>query len=116
MVFRVGKKVVCVDDDWFPCAPVAGKALPLKGQVFTVSDVHVLGGFELVSLSEYVPRHVFAADHFRPAVEPGIETLNAIRLNTDIPIDAPEGPRLPAPLPEFDPALGVTKYLPKVRP
>lgn len=117
MVFRVGQKVVCIKKDaWKPSLDRVDFPPPVYGEVYTVSARMKHNGHAAVSLVELGDDTGFLAKYFLPAVDPGMEILNAIRLNTKLPIAAPEGPRRAVPLREFDPALGVTKYLPRVRP
>lgn len=90
--FRVGQKVVCVDDNWGP--PIVGTSSgiypPHKGTVLTIARLRKLWGSYFLAAEEYPPNIVFETCHFRPAVERGEETGLAIlrKLLTDNRVDA----------------------------
>lgn len=88
-MFKVGQKVVCINDDWFEhpsWADVAHK--PVKGQIYTVRDIDQLPlalgfdipGLHLIELTNptqfwyfgmdiFVAEISFESDRFRPLEE-----------------------------------------------
>lgn len=83
-VFRVGQKVVCVDDDWASWQVSdmrrAGIASPVKGNIYTVRSVEMMDGDAFILLSEIVNPIIVYSDIgrgeqgwdpviFRPVVE-----------------------------------------------
>ncbi len=77
-MFRVGQKVVCIDDDW-GSAPMGGQVqyLPTKNDVYTVRAITVNGnGKVFIRLHEIVNPQTdkhheaeFWAECFRPVAE-----------------------------------------------
>lgn len=79
MAFRVGQKVVCVDDNFDKRAKNYFTALPVRGEIYVVRgtllfpDAHLgiaLVGFpgERTAFNEF-GEHMFFAKRFRPVVE-----------------------------------------------
>ena len=74
-MFRVGQKVVCIDDDWGPAPEV--QHWPKKGDVYTVRSIAVGRSNKIfIRLHEVVNPKTdehheaeFWAECFRPAVE-----------------------------------------------
>jgi hypothetical protein len=91
MTFRVGQKVVCVDDDFFRPYLAEPLNLPIKGQVYTIrgsiSDerwtwywlveiVNPPSSLDLLEFGKVEP--AFKPSHFRPAVETDISIFTAM--------------------------------------
>ncbi len=78
MTFRVGMKVVCVDDSSWE-----GFGCIRKGEVYEVADVFTRHGSLRLSLLELptILNAGYYASRFRPAVSPGIS------FDTSIPAD-----------------------------
>lgn len=88
-MFKVGQKVVCVDDGpsliGLPCSAV-------KGEVYTVSGngIGPYSKLPTVTLVEVAPNPLsngtFRASRFRPVQETGMEMLRAILIHPKSPV------------------------------
>lgn len=87
MAFKVGQKVVCVNDQFKPLDSKVFSALPVKGQIYTIRLIYgpnVHGyGFLLAEITGMPwpgdgEERGFLATRFRPLVEKSTETGMAI--------------------------------------
>jgi hypothetical protein len=69
MTFRVGQKVVCVDDEAQPCN--RGYTPVVKGDIYTIRDAFDWFGLDGIRLEEIKNPHDrgYQARRFRPVVE-----------------------------------------------
>ena len=90
-MFRVGQKVVCVDDELEPGCIRWGGVAPVKGQVYTVSGFgKALRGDELcLRLFELsTPAWCYLAHRFRPIVERKTDISIFTAMLDRVPADA----------------------------
>jgi hypothetical protein len=81
MNFRVGQKVVCIEDRWVTRSPTPFP-MPSKGSVSTVTEILQRVGYSYgvqLRLAEF-GTGVFVADHFRHAID--ISVFTAILTKT----------------------------------
>lgn len=76
-MFKVGQKVVCIDDDWNHLSYMPTQNMPNKGEIYTVREIEIFGNDVGIRLCEVVNKpwrspdgllmeQAFDIDAFRP--------------------------------------------------